>query len=308
VTRPTFAVVGAARSGTTAVIEALRGRPDVFVTNPKEPHFYAFAGTDVAFRGPGDGDTINRVAVTDRQRFLGLFDAASDQHVARGDGSVSTLYYYEHSIEAVRSTNPQMRIVVILRDPVERAYSSFQYLRSRGYEPLSDFSDALAAEQSRRKEGWHHLWHYAAMSQYAAQVEAFLDAFGRDQVGVWLYEDFASDPGAVLGSIFQFVGSTAPLDVADVHRVNVSGVPHSPMLHRAQLAAARQPLLRATVKRLVPFAVRERIRTAQLKPTSVPPDARAMLAERLGSDVADLASMLRQPLDAWATSFSEDGP
>ncbi|MCI0634573.1 MAG: hypothetical protein L0206_11755, partial [Actinobacteria bacterium] len=71
--RPNFFVIGAARSGTTSLTEALREHPDVFMTSPKEPHFLAFNGQRVSFIGPGDDVTFNRVACTDLDRYLGLF-------------------------------------------------------------------------------------------------------------------------------------------------------------------------------------------------------------------------------------------
>src|ERR671921_96192 len=72
-TVPTFLVVGAGRSGTTGLAEGLRTHPRVFVTTPKEPHYFALHGTVPSFRAPGDDATINRVAVTDRDTYLALY-------------------------------------------------------------------------------------------------------------------------------------------------------------------------------------------------------------------------------------------
>ena len=70
---PNFLVIGAGRSGTTALVEGLRSHPKVFVTEPKEPHYFALHGRQPDFAGPGDAHTINRVAVTDRQAYLDLY-------------------------------------------------------------------------------------------------------------------------------------------------------------------------------------------------------------------------------------------
>ena len=75
---PTFLVVGTARAGTTAVVEGLRTHPDVFITHPKEPHYFAFHGTVPDFQGPGDDESINRIAITDRDRYLALYNNTGD--------------------------------------------------------------------------------------------------------------------------------------------------------------------------------------------------------------------------------------
>ena len=91
-TRPNFLVVGAARSGTTGLVEGLKSHPKVFVTDPKEPHFFALHEMGAHFTAPGDQHTINRVAVTDLDAYLGLYPQDHD-YLALGDASVSTLYY-----------------------------------------------------------------------------------------------------------------------------------------------------------------------------------------------------------------------
>jgi len=298
-TLPTFVVAGAARSGTTAVIEALRGHPEVFVTNPKEPHFFAFADRTVDFQGPGDSDTINRAVVTATDRYLALYDG-SEKYAARGEGSVSTLYYHDHSIGKIASVNPDLRIVLLLRDPVDRAHSSYQYLRSRGHEPVADFERALDEENSRRDANWHHLWHYVAMSRYSEQMGPFLAAFGSQQVGVWTYEQLTRDFEQVMFSIREFIGVDPQLGRNDSRaRVNVSGKPRFERVHDAQLWMSRQPWLRASVKRLVPFGVRERIRGELLRPESLPASARARLTNELHDDVTQLRALTGKAFDEW---------
>lgn len=292
---PTFLVAGAARSGSTAVIEALRSHPDVFVTTPKEPHYFALAGTTPTFTGPGDDQTINRVAVTSPDAYLALF-AEAGTATARGDGSVSTLYYHERSVPLIAATNPQMRVVVVLREPVARAFSSFQYLSVRGFEPLDDFAAAVADEPRRRAAGWHHLWHYTAMSHYADSVEHFRHAFG-DRLGVWFYDDLDAEPERTTREIMAFVGADPQKVVqAAPDRVNASGSPRRAGVHRALQWAARHESVRAGVKRVVPFQVRERIRNANLERKDVDASVRQAVAGVFDADLARLEQVLERPL------------
>lgn len=288
---PTFLVAGAARSGTTGLVEGLRTHPDVFVTDPKEPHFFALHGTPAVFRAPGDEATINRVAVTDEEEYLALYGGS--EHKCRGDGSVSTLYYHERAIPEILALNPQMRIAIILREPVDRAYSAYQYMRARGFEPEETFLRAFGAEEERRRADWHHLWHYESMSRYAEAVAAFLTTFSREQVGVWFYDDLQSDFEGTVAEVLRFIGAPpAPGEASGVPRVNISGTPRSALAHRVIWAATRHERVRSTVKRVTSYRMREYVRRATLRSDAVDPQTRSLLAPRFTDDLHRLAGML----------------
>jgi hypothetical protein len=297
-TVPNFVIAGAARAGTTALSEVVRRHPQAFLTEPKEPHYFAFAGRQVAFTGPGDAQTINRVAVTDEDDYLALYPH-EHEYTALGDGSVSTLYYFEHAIPQVRRINPDMRVVIILRDPVERAYSSFQYLRVRGFEPETDFRAALEAEPQRRAAGWHHLWHYVEMGRYAEQVAAFVDAFGRHRVHVLFYDDLQQRPEAVTADLYRFLSLPPLPQPRELPRVNVSGRPKYERVQQAIVWAGQREILRSGLKRVVPFSVRERVRSAVLARDELDEETRTLLRPRFEDDNRALAAVLGRPLPAW---------
>lgn len=298
-TVPTFLVAGAGRSGTTGLVEGLRTHPRVFLTQPKEPHYFALHGRTVDFRGPGDDATINRVAITDRDRYLDLYPADHDQ-LALGDGSVSTLYYADRAVPEILDVNAAMRVVVILRDPVERAYSSYLYMRARGFEPCDDVVAALADESRRREQDWHHLWHYQAMSRYAESLARLQQGLGREQVGVWFYDDLVADYQGTVSRVLRFLG--VPPDPGEGHgvpRVNVSGTPRLPIVQRTIWWATRNELLRRTVKRTTSFRFRERIRRSTLRRSDVPLGARRFLQGAFDDDLAALSSLVKGDVPAW---------
>ncbi|VXC52159.1 sulfotransferase family protein [Nocardioides sp. AX2bis] len=302
---PTFLVAGAGRSGTTGVVEGLRTHPGVFVTEPKEPHFFALHGKPAEFQAPGDEATINRVAVTEREAYLSLY-ADADQP-CRGDGSVSTLYYHQSAIPEILAMNPQMRIVIILREPVDRAFSAYQYMRARGFEPEESFLQAFESEHVRQEAGWHHLWHYESMSRYAEAVSAFLAAFPAEQVGIWFYDDLQADYEGTVGEVLRHIGAPpAPGEGAGVPRVNISGTPRSATAHRIIWAATRNEAVRRTVKRFTSYRVRELVRRAALRPDGVDPRTRGLLAPRFAADLDQLAGLLeghvQRELPAWVTA------
>jgi Sulfotransferase family len=297
---PNFFVLGAARSGTTALAEMLRQHPDAFVTRPKEPHFLAFANRAVAFTGPGDDVTINRVAVTDIEAYRALYDGAAGK-AARGDASVSSLYYADDAVATLTQHFPDARLVVILRDPVARAFSAYSYLRVRGYEPCEAFADALALEEERRKRGWHHLYHYAGMGRYARQLRVFTDAFPGDRIKVLFYEAMEADPAGTARDLFAFLGINPTAEVSH-ERVNVSGSPRSPFAQRAIQWGARRQVLKSALKKVAPFGVRERIRRANLTQSAAPPSEAALLRDRFALDNDALRGLLEQHFPALAAS------
>lgn len=302
---PNFLVVGAGRSGTTALVEGLRSHPQVFVTDPKEPHYFALHGTVPDFAGPGDAHTINRVAVTDRDAYLALYPRQHG-HVALGDGSVSTLYYHERALPEVLAMNPEMRLVVLLRDPVTRAYSSHQYMRARGFEPHEHFVDALAEERQRRARNWHHLWHYTEMSKYADAIEHLQCVVPPDRLGIWFYEDLDREYAGVLSDVLGFLGvPPGPVDSIAVPRVNVSGRPRSDRLHRALWWATRHEALRATVKHTTTYRFRERVRRLALRRDEIPTEARTALSTVFEEDLARLGTLLPGRAPAWLASQVE---
>ncbi len=296
---PNFLIAGAARAGTTGLSEGLRTHSRVFVTQPKEPHYFAMHGTTADFRGPGDADTINRVAVTDRSTYLSLYPETSE-FLALGEGSVSTLYYASHAAPEILAVNPAMRVVVLLREPVDRAYSGFQYLKARGFETNADFLSAVADEPRRKAENWHHLWHYVSMSRYAADLRVLQDTLGRDQVGVWFYDELEADYAATVRSVQAFLGLPEERDQdLDLPRVNVSGTPRLAFVQRGIQAATRSPALRQAVKSMTSFRFRERIRRSGLRPSEVSPAERAELAPEFAEDLSELATLIDRPTPPW---------
>ena len=292
---PDFVVAGAARAGSTAVVESLRKRDDVFITQPKEPHHLALGDVGPAFSGPGDDVTINKVVVSAEDDYRQLFAEAPDGALT-GEGSVSTLYYYEKAAGRLLDLNPAARVVVILREPVSRAHSSHQYLVNRGYEPVPDFREAAALEKERVDAGWHHLWHYTAMSRYADAVEHLLRVFPAGAVRTWWYDDLMAHEERTLAEIHAFLGLPPLASQLTAGRVNASGTPRRRWLQAGMQVASRSTTLRRAVKAVVPFEARERIRGSNLAATGVPADVFREMAPLFRDDLERLERLLAQPV------------
>src|SRR5262249_18066920 len=152
---PNFLLVGTMKAGTTSLYHYVGQHPDVFVSPVKEPSFFAFEGDRVRFRGPRDAELTRFTSQTEYAR---LFQGARGES-ARGEAS--TVYpSHPRAPERIQYPLGTPRIVVMLRDPAERAFSHFLHLRRYGREPLEDFRAALRAEDERRRGGWDPFWFY----------------------------------------------------------------------------------------------------------------------------------------------------
>lgn len=305
---PTFVVAGAGRAGTTGLVQGLREHSQVFVTQPKEPHYLALHGERPDFRGPGDEQTINQTAVTEEAAYRDLFPTDSSRFLALGEASVSTLYYHRRALPELVRLNPEARVVVLLREPVARAWSSFMYLRGQDREPEADFLAAVAQEERRRAAGWHHLWHYTAMSHYADSLEAVLDAALPGHARVWFHDDLERDFAGTLAEVLEFLGLPHEPGVGEsVPRVNVSGAARLPWLQHSIAWAAGRPALRTVAGHLTTWRFREAVRTRLTRRGDVPGEVSRVLAPVFRDDL-DRVRRLLEPthrLPPWLAAAGE---
>jgi hypothetical protein len=298
-TLPNFLIIGAAKSGTSSVFAYLGQHPDVFISSAKEPNYFALADQRVRFTGPGDS-IINEASVTRRDAYEALFKSARP---GMAIGEASTLYLSTPSAAAaIRRHVPGMRLIAILRDPAERAYSSYLHMRRDGREPCETFEQALAQEETRVRDGWEHLWHYTRLGFYHQQLERYVGLFPRDQIAVWLYEDLQADPQRVLREVFTFleVDPTFEPDMSVKHKV--AGTPRSKALHAV---LTRPNPAKSLAKKLLPDRVRGRLygtlmqRNIVAHRNGLPPDLRLKLQSLFRGDVERLATLLGRDLSAW---------
>lgn len=293
-------VIGAARSGTTALMSELGRHPDVFVTDPKETNFFAYSGAPPQLNGTGDGEMVGRSIVTDPAELEELVARGSDR-LRRAEGSVSTLYRHETSIPNIdRYASPDTRLIAVLRSPAERAFSSYLYLVGRGHETAPDFETALALEDDRVQQGWHHLWHYRRMSHYGPQLEAFVRHFGRDRLHIALHDDFERDPETFLAGVLEFV-DVDPVALPSTRLVDVNrgGVPRSEVVRRASALLRRSQMLERGVKAITTQTLRERIRSANLHRPPLAPATRSTLANTFEADITAVEDLTGRSMPHW---------
>ena len=213
---PNLFVVGAAKSGTTALYEYFRKHPQVFVPNTvKEANFMAFHEGLPPLRGPGDLNAVAKKSITQLDDYLQIFSDRRSEPVA-ADVSPAYLYFPESAFK-IKELCPHAKIVMVLRNPVECAFSMYSMLRRDRREPCRSFSDAFRFTDKRLTDGWQWFWDYPGGWKYSDQVETYLNLFPGPQLFIRRYEQLKHRPESFYGELTQFLGICA-IDLTTANR------------------------------------------------------------------------------------------
>jgi hypothetical protein len=294
---PNFLLIGAAKAGTSSIYKYLKQHPQVYMSPVKEPGFFAFEGETLSFQGPGASKRINKWSVTDLDSYQALYKDVRDE---KAIGEASPIYFYfPKSVERIKHYLPNIKLIAMLRDPVERAFSHYMWAVRDGAESL-DFEGAIEAEAQRLKENWGPRWRYSSTSFYSAQLKLYFEEFNREQIQVYLYEDFKADSMAVMQDIFRFleIDDTFTPDLSKKH--NVSVIPRNKALH--QFLSQANPI-KSLFKPLLPLEMRQRLQ-ANLKQQNLfkpqlSPEVRKKLVALYRDDILQLQELLPRDLSTW---------
>lgn len=287
--RPDFVIAGAAKSGTTALFEYLSYHPLVCMPREKEPGFFS---ADVpGGMGPEEYQSLFRHVPVDRVT-----------------GEASTSYLYSRvAIARLAAHNPRVKVIVILRHPVDAAYSLHGYAYRYGHEDTADFEDAWRTQperlaRQRRPVGQIFNYDYRTVFSYAAQVRRVLEHIPASQRLFLVYEEFFADPMTHYPEVVQFLGLW-PAPASEFPIVNSYLGVRSPALERV----LRQPpdLLRALYAPLRPLFkaadwspvnVIRRLNWSRQRKTPLRPSFRSELERYFGPDIAELQALLGRKL------------
>jgi hypothetical protein len=295
---PNFLIVGAAKCGTSSFYYYLRNHPQIYMSSLKEPHHFSTQNVDANYQGIGD---YRRPYVKNFEDYCKLFMDVQDE-IAVGEASTDTLSTWQTSIPAINDKLIDPRIIIMLRNPVERAYSAYLHLVRENREYLS-FEDGLKMEEERIKNNWHGLWHYAHRGFYFHQVKPFLDEFSK--VKVFLNEDFNKDPQSIITQTCEFLEIATDYQSPYINvRYNTSGIPRSTALN--YLFIMKNPIQRSVRKiahRVFTedgwIALRDSMRAKLMVKPKMKPETRASLKKVFRDDILKLQDLLGMDLSVW---------
>jgi hypothetical protein len=269
---PTFLVIGAMRSGTTTLARALGAHPEVFIPREKEIHYF-----DQNFDRPVEW-------------YRRWFEAADGVPAI---GEATPTYMYEREAPArMAQVVPEARLVAILRNPIDRAYSHYWHERNLGRETLS-FRDGLAREPARidTDEVLPRLrFAYLDRSRYLPQLERVCRHYPRERLHVMILEEFQRDPAALYGELCRFLGVDEGFRPSRIGRALNRYVSYRSQRLGSLARRIRWRPLRRVVGRLV-------VRGFEYPPMDV--DLRRELGDRFAEENAALAAWLGRDLSVW---------
>lgn len=297
---PNFVVAGAAKSGTTSLCHYLRQHPDVFVARQKESHYFLYPGAAPQCTGPGDPEEFNALVISDEARYLSCFARAGS---AKARGEASVYYMYDAaSLERALAYDASMKVVLVLRDPTERAFSAWSHKMRDGKEPEHDFRQAVLDEPRRAELGWSPGFRYESVGRYASQVEALHRVVPADQLHVLLYDDLVGTPERALQALFRFldVAEQVPVDSSLV--MNASGTPR---LARLNALLTQPSPIKEGLKKVLPYrlvsSASQQVRNWNLRAVQMDDADARWLRARYADDVDRLGVLLDRDLTDWQT-------
>lgn len=275
----------------------------------KEMHFF---GKDLHFEP--------HFYLRNEAEYLAEFEAGAGK---RQSGEASVWYLFSKTAAAeIKAFNPEARIIVMLREPVEMLHSLFYQFRFDGNENLRTFEEALAAESDRqigrrlcRETYLAQGLVYRETARYTKQLERYFSVFGRDRVHVILYEEFAANPAAAYRETLKFLGVDSQVELPEFHRVNAAkSVRFTPLRALLNDSALRSAILR--VRPLLPrpafvalHKIEAAVRRLNSRPDKRPPmdgGLRARLQQEFKPEIARLGSLLGRDLSNWGRGRSGD--
>jgi hypothetical protein len=297
-TLPNFLIIGAAKGGTTSLYSWLAQHPQIYMTPVKEPNFFAL-----------QGEALNYPTGTISQRYLAEcktnFEAYLDQFQGvRNEtaiGEASPIYlYHPQAASRIQQAIPDIKLITILRDPVERAYSNFLHHVREGFETFSDFSQALQAEEDRMSERWWWGFYYINSGFYFEQLKRYFDCFDRSQIKVYLYEELLREPQGLLQNIFQFLQVDSSFIPDRTEKHNKTGIPKNKLLHQF---LSQKSLLKNLLKPALSPALRKRLRLYAHEQNLVKPPLPETLKTQLRNvyreDIIKLQHLIQRDLNHW---------
>lgn len=294
---PDFMLVGAAKSGTTTIYRTLVDHPRIyFPPSEKEPFYFCFGGKEP--RGIAEG--IKKRVTWKTSDYLKLYENVRPEELA-GDGSTAYLYRHSDVIPNMErlygSRTEDIKIIIGLRNPVDRAYSHYTFLVRNGFEDLS-FEDAISQDviAARRQGRWG--FDYLEYGSYADQVAHFKSRFPKCKV--YLMEDL-NEKQALFNSLTEFL-QIEPITVEKDFHANPSGIPKNRVLveqmrkNKVMKWAVNQ--LPEGVKHKV-LDKRDRMMSRFLIKEPMNSHTRAQLVEYFQADLSKLESIIDRDLMHW---------
>lgn len=292
-----FFCVGVAKAGTTTLHDLLSLQDTVSLPKRKETNYFSFgmSGTP-AFTGPLDNSSVNEPTITSFEEYVNDFEHEDGHEPGQGRliGEICPSYSLDGAATNIYEHNPDAKIIILLREPVGRAYSNYQHLVRDGRESGS-FEDALAAETDRLTKDWEWFWGLKRNSLYFDLVTEYIDIFGQENVKIIFFEDLVKNQEQHVKDVMEFIGLDPATAKHEEFNSNKSGIVSGKwrFLHRILLA---EGALNSILRIVLPPILRKKLgfflkRFSTVK-GEVSAETKDLLSREFSSDLIQLNKLI----------------
>lgn len=293
--KPNFLIVGAAKAGTTALYYYLKQHKDIGFPNLKEPKYFSSYNLKFPHNGVGDA-SVDKYAIRDWEEYLELFKGLKG-HKRIGEASPDYLFYHKQTAPLIKEKLGDIPIIIILRNPIKRAFSAYMYSKRDSRELLS-FREAVDAEECRLKENWDFIWGYKKGGLYFEQLKTFLTIF--TNVKIIFQEELKTDTNKVLKDVHSFLGVDDKFVTETSVKHNESGLPNNFI---SKFLLSRNNIISTTIrvglKVMIPRRILEKVASRSLKKAVILEEDITYLKPYFYNDICNLERLINKDLSSW---------
>lgn len=292
-------IVGAVKSGTTSLYHYLKQHNSVFFPLVKEPNYYSDINSEEkhVYQKPKPNKFYHNKIINNKEDYFSLYKGSEDYTIV-GDASPSYLWD-TNSAARIKKDFPNAKIIIILRNPAQRAFSHYLMNLRSGLEKEEDFLTALLRDEKNKHQIWgdNKSMLYTSLGMYSSQVQSYYDHFEKKDIKVLIYEDFYENVESGISKLFEF------LEIPDIqsHTLNLDGsynVYKSPKNKLAKFFISNKKRLNL-VRKFTPSRIKDLILFKDSSKPKIDERANVYLSELFKEDIENLEKKLGRNLNAW---------
>lgn len=288
---PNFLIVGVQKAGTTSIYNYLQEHPQVYMSRVKETNFLEKDWENLP------PDQQNKNGILTLEKYAELFADVKDE-IAIGEASPNYLFHYESSAARIKQYLPKAKLIVVLRNPIERAYSDhLMHLRDAiGYRSLSEQIKHSSYKSFILRKGFYYI-----------PLKYYFEQFGQEQIRVFFYDDLCENPQNFMQEMYQYLGVNDTFTPNTARKAQVAKIPKNKTLNNL---LQRKNILRNTaakiMKTVMAVEARQKLRDRLInlnsqakKALPLSTEERQQLIELYREDVLNLQDLLEKDLSLW---------
>jgi len=282
-----FFIVGAPKAGTTSLYHYLNEHPKIVMSTQKETDFFS----DESLQKQAMYYGKNRINTI--EKYHALFQNTEKEVL--GEASVSYLFY-DDVPKKIKIYNPNGKIIILLRNPIDRAFS--HYLMDYRLGLVSQSFDEIVGAKNKDEKTKLFYQQYIELGMYYQQVKRYLDVFGKENICILFYQDFKQDGAKEVKNIYQFLGVESNFEAEVGKKHNTFSMPKNAIVRKIYSVV----WLRKLLNKLIPSSIIKTIKTTLFRKDKKPKlseESRLELYAVFNEDVKQLEELLAKDLSRW---------